>query len=175
MQARSRGLLAVGMAAVAGAAALPITSVGVGWPIAALAVAGVVWATRQNQGSPESQGFTESRAFAEGPGEGRGDRAWRLAAGAAALLLAAVPAARASETLAILCLVSAGLLGSYALAGGSTWRDIAGRSGCLVAWIGPRTWLGGLADVRSNPPRRPDRGRRPGRAGPLGRLRSAAA
>ena len=76
MHARSRGLAAVALAAVAGAAALPITSVGIGWPIAALAIAGVVLATRETQGSPESQALAERQGLAEGQAlpRGQGER-----------------------------------------------------------------------------------------------------
>ncbi|MBX6752286.1 MAG: DUF4173 domain-containing protein [Micromonosporaceae bacterium] len=51
----------------------------------------------------------------------RGDRIWRWAAAAAALVLVAVPAVRASGVLAFLCLTAALALAAYALVGGRTW------------------------------------------------------
>jgi len=51
----------------------------------------------------------------------RGDRIWRWAAGAAALVFVAVPAVRASNVLLVLCLFASLLLASYALVGGRTW------------------------------------------------------
>ncbi len=119
-----------------GAAALPVTSVGIGWPISVLAIGGVVWAARSSRpadhadvgdGNPDAD--RARRAAAE-----RVDRGWRAAAGAAALVLSAVPAVRASGVLALLCLAAATMLGSYALAGGRDWRGIA--SGAVAVFPG---------------------------------------
>src|SRR5258705_13442915 len=115
----NRMTVTVPLAIAVGAAALPITTVGIGWPIAALAVLAVAWSARATRaGQPQST---------DQPGGGdRGvDRGWRVAAGVAALALAAVPALRASMVLAVLCLAAAAMLGSYALAGGRTWRGVA--------------------------------------------------
>jgi hypothetical protein len=54
----------------------------------------------------------------------RGDRIWRWAAAAAALVLVAVPAIRASGVLLVLCLLAALGLASYALVGGRTWSSV---------------------------------------------------
>ena len=54
----------------------------------------------------------------------RGDRIWRWAAAAAALVLVAVPAVRASEVLLVLCLLAALPVASYALVGGRTWASV---------------------------------------------------
>ena len=151
-QDRNRGLAAVALAAVAGAAALPITSVGIGWPISALAIAAAVWATR-TAGDVEHESTAEDESTARG--EARADRAWRLAAGAAALVLSVMPAVRASEVLALLCVGSAVLLGSYALAGGRTWRGIA--AGALALVPGLIRGLGWAASHTAGPTRRAGR------------------
>jgi hypothetical protein len=54
----------------------------------------------------------------------RGDRIWRWAAAAAALVLVTVPAVRASGVLAFLCLAAALALAAYALVGGRTWASV---------------------------------------------------
>jgi len=53
-----------------------------------------------------------------------GDRIWRWAAGAAALVCVAVPAVRASGVLAFLCLTAAVMLAAYALLGGRSWGPV---------------------------------------------------
>jgi hypothetical protein len=109
-----RVLIAVGTATMVGMLALPVWRVGIGWPLAAFAVAGTALVARRlskQDGGGSSVG-------------GWHDRAWRIAAGVAALLLAAVPAIRAAEWLAALCLMTAALLGSYALAGGRSWGGV---------------------------------------------------
>ena len=69
MHDRNRGLAAVALAAVAGAAALPVTSVGIGWPISALAIAGAVWSHPADRATyPEDPG---ARHASTGPGGSR--------------------------------------------------------------------------------------------------------
>ncbi|GIJ55089.1 DUF4153 domain-containing protein [Virgisporangium aurantiacum] len=55
---------------------------------------------------------------------GRVDRAWQGAAGLAALVLLAIPGIRAAVWLDVLCVLAAGALGSYSLAGGRSWAGI---------------------------------------------------
>jgi uncharacterized protein DUF4153 len=110
-----RMLLALAGAAVVGAAALPIWRVGIGWPLAALALLVVVL-------------LVPAPATPLAPG----DRIWRGAAGAAALVLAAVPAVRASGPLAALCLLAALLLASYALTGGRSWIELLASTVALI-------------------------------------------
>jgi hypothetical protein len=64
-----------------------------------------------------------------------GDRVWRFAAGAAALVFAAVPAVRASGTLTVFCLLAAATLASYALVGGRTWGAVIGGGFALVPGV----------------------------------------
>jgi hypothetical protein len=85
-----------------GAAAMPGWHVGVGWFVAAAAVAVVVVSGRSWR-----------------PFDG-----WRTAAGIAALTLAAVPTFRAAGWLAAICLLAAVPLASYAVAGGADWRAL---------------------------------------------------
>jgi hypothetical protein len=54
----------------------------------------------------------------------RGDRIWRYAAGFVALVFVAAPAVRASGVVAVLCILAALLLASYALVGGRTWASV---------------------------------------------------
>src|SRR5512138_1766983 len=82
-----RVLAALAVAALVGAAALPLWRVGVGWPLCALALLPVVLAARSARGAPDTP-------------TGGAERAWRVAAGTAALVFAAVPAVRASGPLA---------------------------------------------------------------------------
>jgi len=106
VQPRLRILVAV--AAGIGAVAMPGWHVGIGWFIAAVAVAVVV-----GVGSG-------TRSI----GGARTERAWRIAAALAALTLAAVPLVRAAGWLAAVCLLTAVPLASYALVGGNGWRAI---------------------------------------------------
>jgi hypothetical protein len=107
--------IALTVAVGAGVLALPLWWVGVGWPICALALLGVALAARSAR-----------------PATGGADRAWRIAAGAAALVLATVPAVRASVPLAALCVLTALLLTAYSLVGGRTWAELLASSGSLV-------------------------------------------
>jgi hypothetical protein len=108
-----RTVIAVAVAAAAGACALPGWRTGLGWLVVSLAVTGVVLTARS------------ARARPSGPdgdgGDGDVDRAWRVAAGVCALALTAVPAVRAAGWLTVICLATAVPLASYALAGGRTW------------------------------------------------------
>src|SRR5262245_24057100 len=119
-------LIAVTVATAVGAAALPVWHVGLGWPLCALAVAGAVLTARLvRKATPEN--VTPDKSATDGGAEGPTvlvDRAWRIAAGIAALVLSAVPALRASGPLAVMCLGAAVLLGSYALTGGRHWLGI---------------------------------------------------
>jgi hypothetical protein len=140
---RRLGLWVVG-AGVVGALALPLWRVGIGWPIAALALLGTIAvarfgrdggeatatgdATRQGDGGEATATGDATLAAAAGDG---GERVWRVAAGVAALGLVAVAGVRAAGWLVALCLLTAFAIGSYALAGGRTWAGV-GRG--LVAW-----------------------------------------
>src|SRR5262245_52078544 len=79
---RRLGLWVAG-AGVVGAVALPAWRVGIGWPIAALALVGVIAVARFDHDGGEA-------------GSDRGDRGWRTAAGVAALALVAVAGVRAA-------------------------------------------------------------------------------
>lgn len=65
----------------------------------------------------------------------RGDLAWRVAAGIAALVLLAVPAVRAAAWLGVLCVVAAVGVGSYSLAGGRSWVGIGWGSVALPRFV----------------------------------------
>ena len=114
---RSRLRILVAAAGGAGAVALPGWHVGVGWLVGAVAVA-VVAAHRIHW---RSWRIAPGRA---GTIRRDPDRAWRVAAGLAALALAAVPAVRAAAWLATICLLAALPLASYALAGGARWSAL---------------------------------------------------
>jgi Domain of unknown function (DUF4153) len=136
---------AVGGATAIGALALPIWQVGIGWPLAALALAGTALVARRHRstsGEPATGPAAEDGGGAAPvPGADTFDRAWRIGAGVAALLLAAVPAIRAAGWLAALCLAAATLLGSYALAGGRSWAGaLAGGLAFLPAAVGGLGW-----------------------------------
>jgi hypothetical protein len=115
-------LIAIAVATAVGAAALPVWRVGIGWPLCALAVAGAVLTARLVRDRSATDGGAERPATANPAWTA--DRAWRIAAGVAALVLSAVPAVRASGPLAVMCLGAAVLLGSYALTGGRHWLGI---------------------------------------------------
>jgi hypothetical protein len=92
---------------------MPVWQVGIGWPLVAFALLGTVLVART------------IRSTVDGGGpDPLADRAWRVAAGVAGLLLAAVPAIRAAGWLDALCLASAVVLGSYALTGGRSWAAV---------------------------------------------------
>jgi hypothetical protein len=114
-----RVLVALAVAALVGAAALPLWRVGIGWPLCGFALLGVVLAARSAHGTPDEP-------------TGGADRAWRLAAGSVALVFTAVPAVRASGPLAVICLLAALVLASYALTGGRGWLDLATAVVALV-------------------------------------------
>jgi hypothetical protein len=97
----------VGAAGAIGAVAMPGWHVGIGWFV--VVVAGAAVAAVVANGRSGDNGTT------------RVDRAWRTAAGLAALSLAAVPAVRAAGWLTTVCLFAALPLASYALAGGPLW------------------------------------------------------
>lgn len=152
--------IAVGLAAVVGALALPVWQTGVGWPIAALAIAGTTLAARrlrstmdgggpESGGEPNPEGGGPEPAGLQPEGEPAAawpDRAWRVAAGVAALVLAAVPAIRAAGWLAALCLTVAVLLGSYALTGGRSWVGVlAGAAAVVPAAVRGLGWSAGAA------------------------------
>jgi hypothetical protein len=128
----------------AGAVALPGWHVGVGWFVAAAAVAAVA-AVAHLDGWFGRNAWVETGADRTGSARtepGRADRAWRTAAGVAALALAAVPTVRAAGWLAAVCLLAALPLGSYALVGGTGWRTLGpsfvALPRCVPAAVG---WL----------------------------------
>ncbi len=132
-----RDVTALAAATAVGVAAAPLWRLGVGWPLAALAVAGAAVTARSGRSTVD--------------GGRRVDRAWRGAAGVAALLLAAVPAIRAAGWLAALCLLVAVLLGSYALAGGRSWGGIlAGALAFLPAAVRGLGWSAGAAATQGS-------------------------
>ena len=96
--------------------ALPLCRIGIGWPIAALALA--------RRGSLRARpGRRGSDGRRDLPGGGC-ERAWRVAAGVAALGVGRRGGGRAAGWLVALCLLAALPLGSYALAGGRTWLGL---------------------------------------------------
>jgi hypothetical protein len=120
-QTQPRLRILVAGAAGVGAVAMPGWHVGVGWFVAAVAVAvvvAVVWRAR-------ADGRWWQLGGAHPDLVNSADRAWRIAAGVAALALAAVPAVRAAGWLAAVCLLTAVLLASYAVAGAGGWRTLA--------------------------------------------------
>jgi hypothetical protein len=145
-QTQPRLRVLVASAAGVGAVAMPGWHVGIGWFVAAVAVAGVVtvvwrrraWAGRTGCGRalPAHTGIDEAGPERRADGRwwqiggahpdlvNRADRAWRIAAGLAALTLAAVPAVRAAGWLAAVCLLAAVPLASSAVAGGGGWRTL---------------------------------------------------
>jgi hypothetical protein len=118
--------VAVLVAGLIGAAALPVAGVGIGWLAGALAVLGVVVIARSQSAGSESR---------------RGDRAWRLAAGLAALLLVTMAGVRAAGWLVALCLVAGALLASYALTGGRSALELArGGLALIPAMVRAMGW-----------------------------------
>jgi hypothetical protein len=156
----ARGVFgAVLLAAIVGAAALPAWRVGVGWLVALVAVAGAIMVAR----------FARRRADGGGPGSGRGetiaDRAWRVAAAAAATVLVGVAAYRAAPWLVAICLIAGCLLASYSLAGGRSWTHVL--HGLFALGLASAFALGWAASRQDPVPAqqngsRPDHGR-PGR------------
>jgi hypothetical protein len=105
-------------AGAVGAVAIPGWRVGIGWPVTAAAVVVVaVAAYRARVAGDRASGASASDAAAVADGATLVNWSWRIAAGLAAALLAAVPAVRAAGWLAALCLLAALPLASYALAG----------------------------------------------------------
>jgi hypothetical protein len=134
-------------ASVVGGAALPLVRVGIGWPIGAVALTGVVAAVRV----PACRART--RAESMGNGVGTGVRLFRVAMGLAALVLVAVAAVRAAGWLVTIGLAAAGVLASYALLGGEGWGALV-RAGLAL----PRAALGALRRIAPDRTiRRPDR------------------
>ncbi len=105
-----------------GAAALPVTGVGIGWIVAAIGpLSVIIFAHRELRRARPAVLATVDKA----------DRAWRVAAGIAALSLLAVAAIRSAGWLVAACLIASGLLASYALTGGRTCLDLI-RAGVAV-------------------------------------------
>ncbi len=119
------GLWVIG-AGVVGALSLPVWRVGIGWPIATLALLGTIAVARSVRDGREVTAVRDTTPFVNG-----GERVWRVAAGIAAIGLVAVAGLRAAEWLVALCLLTAFAVGSYALAGGRTWIGVFHG---LVAW-----------------------------------------
>lgn len=105
--------IACGVASIVGALALPLWHVGIGWFVAGVAVAAAGLVARMDEPPPAPE-----------PARTGGDRAWRIAAATAALILLAVPAVRAAPWLAAICVGTGVALGAYAVVGGRTWRDL---------------------------------------------------
>jgi len=134
-------------AGLVGAVALPVWRIGIGWLIALLGVAAAVLVARTERPS----------TVATDPGRGTTtDRAWRIAAAAAATGLVAVAGIRAAGWLVAICVVAGILLGSYALMGGRSWLWLGRGALALI----PATALGlgwvsapSAGGSRSTPPR----------------------
>jgi hypothetical protein len=99
-------------AGVVGAAALPLTRVGIGWPICALAVLAVGLVARRHRPAHTGRDLT--------------DLAWQVAAGLTGLVLISTAAWRAAGWLVAISAAAGVLLCSYALAGGRRWLDVVG-------------------------------------------------
>jgi hypothetical protein len=132
---RVRLRIPVAVAGAAGAVALPGWHVGVGWFVAAAAVAAVAGVAAAGMAvhfdrrsgpdaGQDAGGDAGGHAGAIRHQPRGADRAWRTAAGLAALALAAVPSVRAAGWLTAVCLLVAVPLGSYALAGGAGWHTL---------------------------------------------------
>jgi len=104
--------LALVVAGVVGAVALPLWWPGIGWPIAALAITGAALALRRVDGAG-----TRAPSVA--------DRIWRLGSLVGAVALVAVAAVRAAEWLVALCLLVAVPLAAVGVAGGPGWLGLA--------------------------------------------------
>lgn len=132
-----RAGIAVATTALAGALALPVWQSGVGWLLVALTTMAAIAASR-----------TASRPSPTSTGE----RWWRGGAGCTALALVAVAALRDAAWLVVLCLAVATALGSFALAGGTTWRGLArglaALPGAGVWALLPRNGPGGTTSRR---------------------------
>ncbi len=128
-------------AAIVGAVVVPLTTPGLGWPLAGLAMAGAVWLNR-----------------------GRGPRRWQAWAGAMlCLALLAVGALRAAGWLLWLCVLASLALASLALAGsGSTWRrQLSGMAALPAAVFQSIGWVAMAVPDRDDT--RAEHGRRVGR------------
>jgi hypothetical protein len=141
---------AVLLAAVVGALALPAWRVGIGWLVALVAVAGAIVVARSARRRPDGGGPGTGRpgpSTRDGrPVEMTGDRAWRIAAAAAATALVGVAGFRAAGWLVAICLGAGLLLSSYALAGGRSWARLvrglsalAPASALALGWAATRS------------------------------------
>jgi hypothetical protein len=166
-----RTRVAVLVAAAVGAIALPVRAAGIGWLVALAAVGGAILAARSERPGPDGGGAGRPGTGADragiapdragigadragiGADRGGADWGWRGAAGLAAVTMVAVPAVRAAPWLDATCLLAGVLLGSYALVGGSSWRQIARSAVALVPGIGH-----GLASFATRRTREPGRG-----------------
>jgi len=147
----ARGVFtAVLLAAVVGALALPAWRVGIGWLVALVAVAGAIVVARSARRRPDGGGPGTGRpgpSTRDGrPVETTGDRAWRIAAAAAATALVGVAGFRAAGWLVAICLGAGLLLSSYALAGGRSWARLvrglsalAPASALALGWAATRS------------------------------------
>jgi hypothetical protein len=173
---------AVLLAAVVGALALPAWRVGIGWLVALVAVAGAIVVARSARRRPDGGGPGTGRpgpSTRDGrPVETTGDRAWRIAAAAAATALVGVAGFRAAGWLVAICLGAGLLLSSYALAGGRSWARLvrglsalAPASALALGWAATRSGesrtlqgasgsnSGSESSERSNQPTGPQLGR----------------
>lgn len=120
--------VAVLVAGLVGAVALPVTGVGIGWAVAAIALLGVVVAARSRRPPTREPGPIGRIEYV--------DRAWRCAAGVTALFLVATAGVRAAGWLVALCLVTSVALASYALTGGRSWVGLMRAGTALVPAVG---------------------------------------
>ena len=128
--------IALLVAGAVGAAALPLTRLGIGWPICALAVLAIAVLAPGRAGAAGAAGVDRPV-----PAPASVDLVWRGAIGLAGLFLISVAGWRAAGWLVAVCLIAGVLLASYALAGGRGWVGIiAGAVALLPATVQGLGW-----------------------------------
>jgi hypothetical protein len=147
--------VAIGLAAAVAAVSLPLDRAGVGWLVTAVAGAVALIVAGATTDRPAA-GAPPALVIRRGPRAGVDRYAWA----AATVALLAVGTIRAADWLFVLCVLTATLTGTLALAGGRSLRSIAaGYTMLPIAAVRAVPWLargaaalrrpsGGAANVR---------------------------